>query len=361
MPYLRFAHLNKVHVKEGDVIQSGQHIGDMGTTGFSTSSHLHFDIIKKKPSNYYYWVKGWSRQRVRDEYIPPSNYTRKGQSNVTNWHHSGWSHTQKTTEGVYHPGADINGPGSGNADMNQPVYSPVPGKVLFANRTNRKGHGFGLTVVIEETDMSENQQLTDEQWQHLAELWGHQTDDNGAWEDKEAADDWVLYYQKKSFESSKVLDTLRDLVNDPQFETSKNKVSWYDDRVREVETLTKELQECRNKGKEFKKEIEALKLQIENKGGAPCEERLAGATSLIGDLEKARKELNVNYVASQRNVQALQKKQQQCLLAKQDLERRLIAQAENHKQSKDAIKNDKVQKMSMNDIVSLLYKKIFKK
>ena len=39
-----FGHLSKVHVNQGDVVQSGQLIGLVGSTGNSTGPHLHYEV-----------------------------------------------------------------------------------------------------------------------------------------------------------------------------------------------------------------------------------------------------------------------------------------------------------------------------
>jgi len=39
-----YAHLNSISVTEGDTLNSGDHLGTMGSTGWSTGSHLHFEL-----------------------------------------------------------------------------------------------------------------------------------------------------------------------------------------------------------------------------------------------------------------------------------------------------------------------------
>jgi hypothetical protein len=41
MVTLMFGHLNKIFVKENDIVDAGQLIGEMGNTGYSPSLHLH--------------------------------------------------------------------------------------------------------------------------------------------------------------------------------------------------------------------------------------------------------------------------------------------------------------------------------
>jgi len=42
--FTKYAHMDKVYVKEGETVSQGQIIGTMGNTGLSTAAHLHYEV-----------------------------------------------------------------------------------------------------------------------------------------------------------------------------------------------------------------------------------------------------------------------------------------------------------------------------
>ncbi len=56
--YTTYMHLNEILVNQGDVVESGQLIGIIGTTGRSTGPHLHFQVdVQGTPVNPMTWLR----------------------------------------------------------------------------------------------------------------------------------------------------------------------------------------------------------------------------------------------------------------------------------------------------------------
>jgi len=51
--YTLYAHLSEIDVQAGDVVQVGDEIGKVGSSGVATGSHLHFEVRRGNAENYF--------------------------------------------------------------------------------------------------------------------------------------------------------------------------------------------------------------------------------------------------------------------------------------------------------------------
>ena len=96
----RYAHLEKNFYKEGNQVYEGDEIGTIGATGGNWSSHLHFDIIKKKLPSWTSYTKYWSNKKVRQYYVDPMEYIRGIQKQEDQ------KEEDQTVSPIHRPGAD---------------------------------------------------------------------------------------------------------------------------------------------------------------------------------------------------------------------------------------------------------------
>jgi hypothetical protein len=156
MKHWRYGHLSKIVIVKGQKIKKLDLIGFMGGTG-GWSSHLHLDCLIYEPKNWTEYVIGKSKKWVLEHYADPRNYTSKDVPTLYNHLGYGWLEYAKYTGGnAYHPGLDINGPGAGNADLGQPIYSVCDGEVEFVYDGAEKNSGWGKMIIIKEEDEPQN-------------------------------------------------------------------------------------------------------------------------------------------------------------------------------------------------------------
>ena len=61
----KYAHLNKIYVKKGDLIAYNQAVGEVGKTGRATGSHLHYEVLyRNKNVNPLTFVDIKNRNRI---------------------------------------------------------------------------------------------------------------------------------------------------------------------------------------------------------------------------------------------------------------------------------------------------------
>lgn len=168
--YHRLGHVNQVFVKVGDTVKRGDKIATNGTGNGQWFAHCHYDIFKEKQANWERYNIGWSKEDTLKVWVDPTMYIYV----VMPTHdHFGWKWMEYAKYGsgyAWHPGADLNGPGTGNADLDAPLHSPVDGVIEYIYDGNGNNSGWGRLIVVKEVSNNSDNDMTDKEYYIKSDL-----------------------------------------------------------------------------------------------------------------------------------------------------------------------------------------------
>lgn len=148
--YYRLGHCEP-QVKEGDVVKRGQQVATNGTGNGQWPAHCHFDIFKEKPSAWTNFVIGWTKEQVEAVYADPRGLEKVVLPLFDHYGYEWLQDADYSGKHAFHSGIDLNGKGSGDSDLGDPLCSPVDGVVVFVHHGTDSNGGWGDMVIIQET------------------------------------------------------------------------------------------------------------------------------------------------------------------------------------------------------------------
>lgn len=257
--FYRFGHINPTKgMKVGDKIKIGQQVGGNGTGNGQWSAHCHFDIIKQSLNAWTDYVIGLPKESVEIIYADPRGLEKKVLPTFDHLGY-GWLEDAQYTGGhAFHPGLDLNGQGSGDADFGDPIHCPVDGTVVYVNFTGAN-HGWGGLVVVEES--LKEDPMKKEFVEAVEELVGKDYGDN--LNEKEQEDAAKRLKEKREIikaQDAKILD-LNDETRELE-ESFKNQgllVTELQEKLRDAEAKLAQMQEDESGSAEANEIWDAIK------------------------------------------------------------------------------------------------------
>lgn len=156
MKYHRLGHIKPVKIlKQGDRVCSGDVVGENSTGNGQWAAHVHFDILTYEPSKWTEYVIGKSKEWVIAHYADPRGLERLVLPSFDHLGYGWLSTAVYSGKSAIHSGLDLNGKGSGNDDLGDPVHSPCTGVVRYVYNGTGKNEGWGGMVILEEKIIEE--------------------------------------------------------------------------------------------------------------------------------------------------------------------------------------------------------------
>lgn len=143
LPYHHFAHLQNLRVRVGDSVVKGKQVAECGP--YPAGSHCHYEVMKKRFTKPTQYVRGMSLEQVKALYQDPMPFVCEGVPVPLERY--GYRYLDRTSDGVYHPGVDLNFGPTPNFEIGKPVLSTVTGRVVYVGNDP----GWGYHVWIEQT------------------------------------------------------------------------------------------------------------------------------------------------------------------------------------------------------------------
>ena len=151
MKYHRIGHIKpEKSLKIGAIVRSEDVVGENSTGNGQWAAHIHYDILTYEPSKWTEYVIGKSKEWIIAHYADPRGFEK---SVLPTFDHLGYgwlSPAVYSGKNAVHPGLDLNGKGSGNDDLGDPVHSPCTGVVRYVYHGEGANEGWGGLLVIEE-------------------------------------------------------------------------------------------------------------------------------------------------------------------------------------------------------------------
>src|SRR5262249_51496654 len=95
-------------------------------------------------------VRGYRGDGVLDTPLADASLSPLAGVSTEDYLEGGYGFLERTQDGVWHPGVDLNFGGTGSADAGAPIYARAPGTVLSAQyHVTSTGYGFGWNVWLE--------------------------------------------------------------------------------------------------------------------------------------------------------------------------------------------------------------------